>query len=397
MKKFFEELIARKTNEINALQNRGDASTDINEVRSIARQIAGLNAEITEARAQLDALNAQTPETQEPDGDNLPVLDNNTRSRNVPAPRVVASAVQRNGVPNSAETRAREFANTGRMTVTNTETRAALVSGGKIATPTEVGGIHDAFTQVSDIVDLVTVTDCTGMGAYKVAYEIASGTAAKQTEGAAVAESDMTFDYVTITPETAAIMSLISKQVKRQSPLNYRAKVEKNALVALRKYASKLIVTKAKASALTEKKTITAIDADTLRKLALGYGGAEGVEGSATLVLNKDSLVKFGDVRGTQEKKAVYEITPDATNPNGGVIRDGGLSVRYCINSNLGADELLYGNLRNFELGLFGDYEVAVSEERNIDKLMLTVVGDADMGGAVVVNKGLIFASKAAG
>jgi HK97 family phage major capsid protein len=291
------------------------------------------------------------------------------------------------------EARAKAFANTGRQSVPVAEARATLISGGKIATPTEVGGINDAFTQVSSIVDMVKVTDCTGMGAYKVAYEIASATAAKHTEGADAAVSDPTFDFVTITPETAAVVSYVSKEVRKQSPLNYAEKVRASALTALRKYAAKLIVTQAKASALTQKMTVTAIAADTLRKLALNYGGELGVEGSAALVLNKANLIKFGDIRGTQEKKPVFEIVPDAGNPNTGMIKDGGLSVKYVLDNNLADTELLYGNLHCFELGLFGDYEIAVSDDAAITKLMLTIVGDVSLGGGVVVKDGLILAT----
>jgi HK97 family phage major capsid protein len=413
MKKYLEKFIAKKQQTIKELRDKMKASQDMNEVRSIGDQIASAQEEIDEARAKLAECNAklgtaraelgEDEETQEGDEENQDdeeedVPDDNQRSRNFRPGRVVGSFDSRSTATQnraSMERRANDFARTGRQSVPVTEARATMISGGKIATPTEVGGINDAFTQVSSIVDMVKVTDCTGMGAYKVAYEIAAASAAKQTEGAAVAESDMTFDFVTITPETAAVMSYITKQVRKQSPLNYTEKVRASALTALRKYAAKMIVTKAKASALTQKKTITAIDATTLRTLALSYGGDLGVEGGAVLVLNKASLIKFGDVRGTQEKKAVYEITPDTSNPNTGIIKDGGLSVKYCIESNLADEELLYGNMHCIEMGLFSDYEIAVSEDRNIEKLMLTIVGDVELGCEVVVKDGIILASKA--
>lgn len=410
MKKFLEALIAKKQNTIKELRAKMDASQDINEVRSLGAQIAAAQEEIEEARAKLAECNAnlgnaraelgedEDDQEGEDDGEEEDVPDDNQRSRNFRPGRVVGSFDTRSAAPQARanmERRANEFARTGRQSVPVTEARAVMISGGKIATPTEVGGINDAFTQVSSIVDMVKVTDCTGMGAYKVAYEIAAATAAKQTEGAAVAESDMTFDFVTINPETAAVMSYITKQVRKQSPLNYTEKVRASALTALRKYAAKMIVTKAKASALTQKKTITAIDATTLRTLALSYGGDLGVEGGAVLVLNKASLIKFGDVRGTQEKKAVYEITPDTSNPNTGIIKDGGLSVKYCIENNLADEELLYGNLHCIEMALFSDYEIAVSEDRNIEKLMLTIVGDVELGCEVVVKDGIILAAKA--
>lgn len=406
MKKFLEALIVKKQNTVKELRAKMDASQDINEVRSLGAQIAAAQEEIEEARAKLAECNAnlgnaraelgEDEDNQEGGEDDVEdVPDDNQRSRNFRPVREVASFDTRSNAPQARanmERRSNEFARTGRQAVPVAEARATLISGGQIATPTEVGGIHDAFTQVSSIVDMVTVTDCTGMGAYKVAYEIAAATAAKHTEGAAASASDPSLGYVEITPETAAVVSYISKQVRKQSPLNYTEKVRASALTALRKYAAKLIITQAKASNLTQKLSVTAIGADTLRKLALNYGGDLGVEGNAVLVLNKKNLIAFGDVRGTNEKKAVYEITPDS-NPNTGIIKDGGLSVKYVLDNNLTDTDLLYGNLHCFELGLFSDYEIAVSEDRKIEELMLTIVGDVSLGGTVVVKNGLILAT----
>lgn len=412
MKKFLMNLIAKKQQTVKELRDKMNASQDINEVRSLGDQIAAAQDEIEEARAKLAECNTRLGTTraemdeegqeneenqdeQDEQDDEEEHPDNNARSRNFAPGRVVATFNTRSNAPRNRdmEHRAQTFARTGRQAVPVAEARAALISGGKIATPTEVGGINDAFTQVSSIVDMVKVTDCTGMGAYKVAYEIAAASADKQTEGEAASESDMTYDFVNIMPETAAVVSYISKQVRKQSPINYTEKVRNSALTALRKYAAKLIITKAKASTLTKKLTgIAAIEAGTLRKLALNYGGDLSVEGNAVLVLNKTNLIAFGDVRGTQEKKAVYEITPDS-NPNTGIIKDGGLSVKYVIDNNLGDTELLYGNMHCFEMGLFSDYEITVSEDRNIEKLMLTIVGDVELGGEVIVKDGLILAT----
>lgn len=409
MKKYLQNFIAKKQNDIKTLRDKMKDSQDMNEIRSLGEQIAAAQEEIDEARAKLAECNTKLgaaraelgededgQEDEEDEEDEEDVPDDNQRSRNFRPGRAVASFDTRRAAPQTRanmEARAKAFANTGRQSVPVTEARATLISGGKIATPTEVGGINEAFTQVSSIVDMVKVTDCSGMSAYKVAYEIASATAAKHTEGAEAAASDPTFDFVTITPETAAVVSYISKEVRKQSPLNYTEKVRASALTALRKYAAKLIVTQAKASALTQKLTVSAIAADTLRKLALNYGGELGVEGSAVLVLNKTNLIAFGDIRGTNEKKPVYEITPDAGNPNTGIIKDGGLSVKYVLDNNLADTELLYGNLHCLELGLFSDYEIVVSEDRNIEKLMLTIVGDVSLGVEVVVKDGLILAT----
>lgn len=412
MKKFLNDLITRKQNLIKELRSKMDKSEDINEVRSLGDQIRAAQDEIEEARAKLAETNTRLANTraemdegndegEQEEGGNDEEKQPEGRSRTF-APgmgKVVGAYDQRSALnqhKQAMESRAQQFAKTGRMGVAVSETRATLISGGKIATPTEVGGINDAFNQVSSIVDMVKVVDCEGMGAYKVAYEIASATAATQTEGADANASDPNFAYVEITPVTEAVVSTISKQVRKQSPLNYTQKVQESALTALRKRAAKIITDKIIASTLVEKLTGVAIDEKTLRKVALNYGGNEAIMGGAVLFLNKTDLIALGDVRGTSDKKPVYEITPDTGNPNTGVIKDGGLSVRYCINSNQTAGTLIYGDPHCCELALFSNYEIAVSEDRNIEKLMLTIVGDVELGCGVTVNKGFVVATAAA-
>lgn len=305
------------------------------------------------------------------------------------------------------EERAQEFANSGKMKM---EARSTLVSGGTIATPTGVSGITEPQNSVSSIVDLVKIENCVGMGANKVAYIAQDSTAGTQTEGTAPTASDPTFAFVTIQPTSKIVVSYISKQVTKQSPLNYKGKVEESAKRALRKEVGGLITTAIKGSALN---TVVyaaldtnkgKVDEKTLRNIVLAYGGSEGVEGSAWLFLNKNDLVAFGDVRGTSDKRAVYEITPDTNNPNVGIIKDGGLSVKYCINSNLtachgtaqaaasGADivTMLYGNPLNCELDVFSDYEIAVSEDYKFAENMLAVRGDCEMGAAVIRQGGFV-------
>lgn len=408
MKKFLNDLISRKQGEITAMRKQANESQDINEVRSLGERIAAAQQEIEEARAKLAECNTglgnvraemgeeNEPENGEEDDEEQPAPDNNTRSRNFRPGRVMGSFDTRSNAPqtrNNMEKRAKTLAATNRMTAHADETRAILMSGGMIATPTEVGEMQDAFTQVSSIVDMVHIEDCTGMGAYEVPYEITSATAAKHTEGEEVAESDPQYGYVTIAPETAAVTSYVSRKVRKLTPVRYLDRVQRSTMMALRKYASGFIISKIKASELTLKKTLTAIDATTVRTIALAYGGDEGIEGNAVMVLNKATLTKLGDIRGTQEKKAVYEITQSTSNPNVGTIKDGGTIVQYCLNKNLADNEIIYGNMKCFEMALFGDYEIIVSEDAKVTKLMLTIVGDAEIGGEVVVQDGFIHAT----
>lgn len=315
------------------------------------------------------------------------------------------------------EDRAASFARDGRMAIPVSETRSTLLSGGKIATPTGVGGIGEPQNILSSIIDMITVEDLTGMGSYKEAFVSAWQTAGAGTEGTVANTSDPTFKIANINPFDIDVVSYVSKQIKKQSPLLYEEKVRKGALIALKKKAVSYIVggngstepfgiynaADSAAAALCEtyKVTSSTIDGTTLRKIVFNYGGDENVGAGAKLFLHKNDLIAFGDVRGTNEKKAVYEIIPDGSNPNIGVIKDGGLAVPYVLCSDVTAlsdstysdadiPTMIYGNPANYKLGLFGDFEVSVSDDYKFGEGLLTVRGEVVLGGNVIADKGFL-------
>lgn len=393
MKNKIKRMIDAKEAKLQELREKSKKSESVEELRALGEDIDAIIAE-------LNNLKEMYAEADEPAGGEGGEGGEGARSGNLQQLGGV-----RGGKPEGedAEKRAKAFAESGRMKIGNKEARAVLISSGKIATPTEVGGINEKFNSVSSIVDMVKVTNAEGMGAYKVAYEVADAEAGDTAEGTKYNESDPTYDFVEITPEKVSVLSYISEEVQKQTPLDYESKVRTSALNALRKKAAAKITTKLLASALNEKLPVAAIGADTLRKIALNYGGDENVVGGATLFLNKADLVAFGDVRGSNEKKAVYEITPDEGNPNTGIIKDGGLSVRYCINSNAaahataeaGAKTMFYGVAPSFELALFGDYDVRVSEDYKFGEGLLAIRGSAQLGGNVVQKGGFVVVEKA--
>lgn len=294
--------------------------------------------------------------------------------------------------PSVEERAAAEFRQTRRMTVDADQSRALLISSGTLAQPTVTAGINDIpGAKYSSIIDLVKIVNCVGMGTHRVAYVDAdAAAAAEQTEGSAAAAGTLgTYKFVDIKPTDVAVLDYISKQAKKQTNLQYASKVREQALIALRRKAAAIVTAALAASELNTTIAGKAIDATTLRALTLKYGGDESVIGGAHLVLNKADLLKFGDVRGTNEKKALYEINPDG-NGNTGTIKEGGVSVRYIINSNVAAGTLFYGNLQALELDLFSDYEIKVSEDFAFDKLMDTIRGDVELGAAVVVKGGFV-------
>ena len=68
MKKFLQDLIARKNTELANLKKRSDESTDLNEVRSIGSQMDAVRSEITDAQTKLNEVEAEErAAAQEPD------------------------------------------------------------------------------------------------------------------------------------------------------------------------------------------------------------------------------------------------------------------------------------------------------------------------------------------
>lgn len=394
MKKRLEKLLQARQEQRDTLNKSMIESESKEERAAIGETLKALGEEIAEIENMLAEVDEPADDNGAP-ANEASADENNNDERGM---NVMATMEMRNGAPavnenKEIEARAKAFADSGKMTIDNADARAVLVSSGTLATPTEVGGINDVVgAKVSSIVDLVKITDASGMGAYKVAYVDTEATAATQIEGGEYNASEATFDFVEIKPQTEAIISYISKQARKQSPLNYQGKVNESALIALRKRAAKIITDKIVASDLNTKIDGVALDEKFLRKVALSYGGDESVVGAATLFINKVDLVTLGDVRGS-DKKPVYEITPDASNPNTGVIRDGGLAVPYCLNSNLTSGTNFYGQAKNFELALFSNYEINVSEDFAINKGLLTIVGDVELGGDVVAKGGFVVAT----
>lgn len=360
-------------------------------ISEIQARLAAINTELDTATGEaLTALEEESRSLLE----ELNTLKQAAQSRQELRKQIAAGAgtqVQATAAQVSAEQRAADnFAQTRSMTIEAEQARALTVASGQLVQPTKVDGINDLpGAKVSSLIDMIKVVNCVGMGSHKIAYVKEDAAAAgEHTEGEAAGTASLAqFGFVTITPASYAVLDFISKQAKKQTTLQYAAKVREQAMVALRRRASQVVTAALRASDLLQTVAGAAIDAKTLRTIAMTYGNDESVLGGAMLVLNKKDLLKFGDVRGTNEKRALYEITPDG-NGNTGTIREGGLTVRYCIDSNIPEGELYYGNTQALELDLFSDYEVKVSEDFAFDKLMDTIRGDVEMGSDVIVKNG---------
>lgn len=253
------------------------------------------------------------------------------------------------------EKRAKDFAEQNK-----TEMRAVL-STGTIAKPTKADGINGLADVATDIVDDVKAIPLTGNGAYTVAYKATDASAAAVTDGQTIGGTGATFNTVTINPAEWGVLDTVSKQVKKMTSVNYLAAVEESALNALRAMASTKIVTAILASTLAQNIYSATLDQSYIRKLVLGFRSIKG-KGGVVLYLNQTDLATLGAVRGTNEKKPVYEIAFDEGTTSAGTIKDGGTAVRFRVLDSLTTGVQLFGQPQTVEMPMWDNYEISTDE-----------------------------------
>ena len=305
------------------------------------------------------------------------------------------------------------------VTFTANEVRRALsnqttLATGTIVQPTGSGAeIRDPVGNVvPSIVDRVRVVDMTGMSSFMEPYVIteldAKGGKVEESAGTArAASTDPTFGVAEIKPYELSVTSYVDRNIARLSPASYYDKIFGMAMRALRRKLAELIVNgddpgtptffgitnaknKAAANIFAEAALGSAIDVNTLDTLYFAYGSDEAMGAGARLLLTKASLKALGQLRGANEKRRLLTITPEPTNPNSGTIVDGGLVLPYDLVKAVGDTKLLYGDPMNFEVGLFGDYTIRVDESVKAVERMYAILGDAFVGGNLVVDKGFV-------
>lgn len=306
--------------------------------------------------------------------------------------------------------------------------KAVTLATGTLVEPTGVGSdVRDIIGgAVSSIVDQVSVANLTGMGAYQEPYVISeltanANTVASKAGASRTASTDPTFGVAEIKPYELTVTSFVDRNLARLTPANYYAKIYNMAMRAMRRklatlivngdgetthvmYGIKNAVNKA-GTPIYSTANVSAVDVNLLDNLYFAYGTDDALAPNARLLLTKSDLKAIGQLRGTNEKQRLFAIEPDMGNPNTGIIRDGGVVIPYTICSDLtslsdatastsGAIQTMcYGSPANYLLGLFGDFTIRVDESFKAQERLLTILGDAFVGGNLVADKGFVVAT----
>lgn len=307
------------------------------------------------------------------------------------------------------------------VTFTAQEVRRAILNdttlaSGALVEPTGAGSsIRDTIgTTVSSILDQVYVQDLTGMGAYLEPYVISeldakTGSVTALAGKPRAVSTDPKFGIAEIRPYEMNVTTYVDRNLSRLSPAGYADKIFRMAMQALRRTAVGLIINgdgtanpqmygmkngvNKDGDAIYATLALSGIDENTLDELYFAYGSDEGLGPRARLLLTKKNLKAFGALRGANEKRRLLEIVPDGSDPNTGTIRDGGVVIPYTLSSAVGDGSLLYGDPLNYELGLFGDFTIRVDPSVKAVERMDTILGDAFVGGNLIVHKGMVNAT----
>ena len=307
--------------------------------------------------------------------------------------------------------------------------RNSTVVAGTIAQPTGAGAeVRDGLGETT-LLDMVSVQDMTGLGGWEEPYVSADPTpyvgAPDSVGGTSRTASDPTFAVAPIKPYEVAVTSFVDRNIAKLSPAAYLEKVQQMAFRALRNKIAALILkgdsegthimygmingtNKAGSSIIATISATVAtaagkVDEQLLNSLFFAYGNSYEAGANAMLFCNKTDLKAWGKLRGTNEKGRLFTITPQPGQANRGILGDGGMLIPYLLDPNLGAidgtsqaatakDGCVYGDPKNYLLGLFGDYTVRVDESVKSVERMYAVLGDAVVGGNVVVDKGFVVA-----
>ena len=267
------------------------------------------------------------------------------------------------------------------------------------------------FREVSTLVDRVNVVNLLGGETYTKSYVKSHGEAGLTEEGEAYTETEPKFDYVTITKVKLTAYTEITEEIEKLPSLPYQKEVLRNIEISLKKkIASQILLgagtsntftgifsSNAKAIEASKDLEIDEITETTLDDIVFAYGGDEEVEGGAVLILNKNDLRAFANLR-TAEGRKVHTIDYKAQTIDG---------IPYIINSNCkaisdsktqaGEYGIAYGSLSNYEVPIFSPVEIGKSTDYKFKDGIICYKASVFTGGNVVGFNGFLRVKKAAG
>jgi len=292
------------------------------------------------------------------------------------------------------------------------EGRTVTVTSSNVLLPSHTNAEIGAypFRDVSTLVDKVRIVNLEGGETYKKSFVKSTGMAGLTAEGDPYTTAEPTFGYATITKVKVTAYAEITEELEKLPALPYSQEVLRGINIALRKKISQQILRGAGSTntfkgifannveALADNTDIeiSTIDDTTLDEIIYAYGGDEEVEGGAALILSKNDLRAFANLRTTEGRK-VHIVDYSASTIDG---------IPYVINSNCGSVVdpnteagtycMAYGALTNYEVPVFSPVEIAKSTDYKFKDGIISYKASVFTGGNVVGYKGFLRIKKKA-
>lgn len=393
MKKYFEEIIAKRTAKLDELKKRSDESTDLAEVRSIGTQMEEVKEELRLSQEKLAEIEAEEKRSAEQE------KKDNAEKRSVIlgtyGTSETGTAEQRKEMNEEMESRGKALR----------EGRSILVPTGKALLPKHTGTeLNDTFKPVSTLVDMVAYEVLDGGESYQEAFVKSYGEGGITDEGGSYTEAEPVFEYADMNKIKITAYAEVSEEIKKLAHIDYASKVQEACMVALKKKMSHQILngngTKQMVGifgspvAINGEKDITleAIDNKTLNGYVFGYGGDEDVESQATLIQNKLTLKAMSEV-AKEDGSLFYNIDINGKTVN---------TVPFVVNSNVkpfatavsGDYVGAYGDPKAYKIVQFSPVEIKESSDYKFKEGMICFKASVFVAGNVVKQDGFLRAKK---
>ena len=427
MKQKLMAMLAKLETRKTELGKKAEASENVIELRDINTELDKLNGEIAELRSVIDGMPEDKPAAPAPEQrDAEPAIQRGASP--VGAPAILGTyglggtnpeTRDRKEEMEAAEQRGIDL-KAGKLVRFGLdmfpEFRATTIGGGTLVVPTKYSNaLNDVQNDISSLIDVVNAIPMDGGESYKQGFVVGYGIGDVTTETGNYTEDDPVFSYVDIVKSKITIYSEITDEARKLPNINYQSYVLKNIRQALRKKISKVIVSGAGGANVftgifhapanviptATDLEINAIDEDTLDNIVFGFGGDEGVEDVATLILSKSDLAAFAAVRSSDGKKLYKIVTQGNT---GTITSDGSFAVRYIINSacpglaaaSVGDYVMAYGYPMNYAMPIFSQVEIEESREFKFRTGQIAYRGSVWAGGNVAAYRGFLRVKKSA-
>lgn len=292
------------------------------------------------------------------------------------------------------------------------EIKNTVTSSSAVLTQHTAQDVKPTFNEVSSLIDRVKIVSLPGGESYTRGFVKSYGTEGGYTEeGGNYTDTEPKFGYSEIQKTKITAYCEEPEEIIKLAPADYDRVISDSVRVAGRKKITREILigtdkihgifynpTEEEKDIIDRSKdiAISTIDENTLDEIIFTFGGDEGVEDVAVLILNKADLKAFATCRKTDGNKAYTVVRHGNTGTIDGVPFIINSACKAITNTTTATNAycMAYGPLSNYELAIFSDMDVQRSTEYKFKQGQIAHRSDIFVGGNVAAHNGFLRVKK---